>query len=417
VSICSADQLISHGSIANVKFIASTWSDEDPSMISSTVLKSRRQLELILCPSQEHVLDCLCEKLRSLYGRGLFNCDRYRCQYFHIGFETRLDRDSHLRIHDRPFKCSVPNCEFAGIGFISNDDLMRHMSKIHHTPLSVVNVASKLPDDIFKQLDLISLLQDAVRADEIEFVRSHYPRAKKLAEWDWHPKNLTQEAAKTASTTMVDFLLAEYCLTNNPDANIKELALESAINGRNTIVIQHLIAQGANVNSKNIFIIRAGLRTFDPEIMELLLSHGANLVESPDLFSYLLCNKKKEEGEILQILDRMHKYIIGKEAYSQGYIYSIHRVSIVLVKYFLDNGVDIDYKKGVYSPLFDLVKEFSRNKIQLIIFLLQKGINPYPSNSQGKLITTLSGMGKLESYIGKSWDDLVRETQAGGAAQ
>jgi hypothetical protein len=372
--------------------------------------KIRQQLEMILCPSKEHALDCPCEKLRSLYGRGLFKCDRYRCQYYHIGFETSSDRDTHLKIHNRPFKCSVPNCEFADIGFLSNDHLMRHMSKTHHTPLSIMNIASKLPDDQFQELDLISLLQDAAKADEIEFVRSHYPRAKKLERWSVH--NCRYQlilAAENASPPMVDFLLAEYFLTDRPDSDIKERALQSAIKGRNIAVIQYLVALGANVNPEENFIIETALTTWDPEIIELVLSHGANLVEHPDLFDFPL--SYTNEDELLQILDRMHKYVIGKEAFSAGFVYAARRNFIAVVKYFLDNGADVDYKIFQKQPsvLYRLVKKFSRIKAELIIFLLQKGANPYPSNSKGNTITDLSGMAKLESYLGKSWEDLVRE--------
>jgi hypothetical protein len=386
-------------------------------MISSTMSKIRQQLEMILCPSKEHALDCPCEKLRSLYGRRLFKCDRYRCQYYHIGFETSSDRDTHLKIHNRPFKCSVLNCEFADIGFLSNDHLMRHMSKTHHTPLSIINIASKLPDDQFQELDLISLLRDAVKADEIEFVRSHYPGAKKLERWGAYIcYSHVLVAAGNASPPMVDFLLAEYALADHPDSDIKERALESAVRGRNIAVIQHLVALGASINPEKNYIIKTALALWDPEIIELVLSHGANLVEYPELFNFP--PSYTDEAEMLQILDRMHKYVIGKVAFSNGYHFSTRRNSIVLVKYFLDNGADIDHKIKYYStPLFELIRTFTRIKLELIIFLLQKGADPYPSNSQGKRITTLSRMGKFESYLGKSWDDLVREMQVGGTAQ
>jgi hypothetical protein len=381
-------------------------------MISSIMSKIRQQLEMILCPSQEHAPDCPCEKLRSLYGRGLFKCDRYRCQYYHIGFETGSDRDIHLKIHNRPFKCSVPNCEFADIGFISNDDLMRHTSKTHHTSLSIINIASKLPDDQFQELDLISLLHDAVKADEIDFVRSHYPKAKKLERWrEYTLVSYVRAAASNASPTMVDFLLAEHALTDRPNSDIKEDALQSAIKGRNTAVIQHLVAQGANVNPEDNFIIKAALKTWDPEIIELLLSHGANLVEDPSLFTF--SGGLTDEAEILQAFDRMHKYVIGKVAFSSGFVSAAYKGFIEVVKYLLDNGADVNYTQGGNtSVLYDLVRCFTRTNAELIILLLQKGANPYPS--RGKTINALRGMARLESYFGKSWEDLVREHKPTG---
>jgi hypothetical protein len=189
--------LFSHGSNANLKCIDSSWVDQDPSMISTTMLRIHRQLEAMLCPSQVHLQGCPCEKLLSLYGHGLFKCDRFRCEYYHVGFDTRSERDSHLRIHNRPFKCPEPHCEFADIGFISEKDLSRHRSKIHQCHLSVVeNTASKMPADRFKREDLRLILKDAIEADEVGFIRSQYPRACEINQDDHI--FLLQAAARTA---------------------------------------------------------------------------------------------------------------------------------------------------------------------------------------------------------------------------
>jgi hypothetical protein len=112
----------------------------------------------------------------------------------------------------------------------------------------------------------------------------------------------------------------------------------------------------------------------------------------------------------------MHKYIIGKDAFSNGFWCATQRNFILVVKHFLNNGADVNYnpfKKrtsgDMPSALYNLVVGFTRAKSELIILLLQKGADPYPRNSKGQTITTLRGMAKLESYLGKSWEDLVRE--------
>jgi hypothetical protein len=379
------------------------------------MLSIRKQLEAMLCPSQEHILDCQCEKLRDLYGHGLFKCDRYRCQYYHFGFETPSERNAHQRIHNRPFKCSEPSCEFADIGFISDNDLSRHISKIHHRQLSVVDTASGLLGDQFAPSDLFSMLEDAAGANEIEFVRNHYPRAKKLNGWgEWKSLRMVNAAATTASPTTVDFLATEHTSLFPDETDVKERALRSAIRGENVAVIRHLITQGANVNSKDISVSRATLQTWNTEIVELLLSHGMNLVECPDVFDPISRNAKIEEDVAFQIVDRMHRYILGKEAFSRAFRNSIlSRGSIPLAKCFIGNGADVNYKYlGTTPALYESVKGFKPSIAEVIIFLLQNGADPYPTNSQKKTVASLAGMQRLEKHFGKSWVDLVAENQA-----
>jgi hypothetical protein len=370
------------------------------------MLRIRGQLEAMLCPSWVHAPGCPCEKLRSLYGRSLFKCDRFRCEYYRVGFDTRSDRDSHLRIHNRPFKCAEPNCEFADLGFISERDLVRHRSKIHQCYYSVVNTAFEMPADRFKPEDLESILKDAIEADEVDFVRSHYPRSDGFPERQY--TSFLHAAAQTASPPMVDCLL-EYA-SLYPDATVmKERALRPAIKGENIAVIKHLIARGANPT--NADFLGLALATYNVEIIEIFLGHGAHLVEYPGIFDKIWWDARKED-DVFKVLHRMHKYVVGKEAFSRGCRNASLRGSIPLVKYFIDNGADIDYKISNDSILYELVLGYLRRNAEVIRFLLQEGANPYSSNSKGLSIKSLAGMRKVEKYFNKSWDDLVREVQA-----
>jgi hypothetical protein len=319
-----------------------------------------------------------------------------------------LERDNHLKIHNRPFKCPEPNCEFVDIGFISEKDLSRHRSKIHWCHVSIIKkTASEMPADQFNQEDFISILRDAIEADEIDFVSGHYHNVKTLA-LPLH-LNLLDNAARTASPTMVDYLL-EYTLVY-PNASINEVrALCSAIEGENMAVIRHLIARGANPTNPDF--LQCALGTYNVEIVEIFLGHGAQLVEYPGIFYNILNYAEKEEDEVFKVLHRMHKYVVGKEAFSKGCREASLRGSAPLVKYFIDNGADIDYKTYGRSILYELVRWSTRRNAEVIRFLLQQGADPYPSNSKGLSIKSLVGMRKVEKYFNKSWDDLVREVQA-----
>jgi len=361
----------------------------------------------MLCSSRNHAPGCPCQKLWSLYGRGLFKCDRFRCQYYRVGFDTRSDRDSHLRIHNRPFKCTETNCEFADIGFISEKDLSRHRAKTHQYHLSdMKDTASDLPPDQFEPEELFSIVIDAIKADEVEFVRIHCLIVKKFV-------SFVETAARTASPTMVDLLLEYSSIVLSPEEG-KESALRAAIGGENMVVIKHLIARGANLNSKDNWVIEDALKTYNTEIVELLLDHGAHLVEYPSIFDGIFkTDGKRDEDEVFKVLRRMHKYVVGKEAFLNGLFHALQRGSIPLARYFIENGTDVNSRIGRYSPsvLYLLVRKYSRRHAEAIKFLLQQGADPYPLSPRSQSIKFLAGMKKVEQYFGKSWDDLVREAQ------
>jgi ankyrin repeat protein len=271
-----------------------------------------------------------------------------------------------------------------------------------------------MPADQFKPEELISILEDAIEADEVEFVRSQYARAEGASQWT--KLSFLKAAARTASPTMVDLLLEKYAsiTLDNRDNNNKVSALCAAIRGENMAVIKHLIARGANVNPLSGSVIQAALHSCNPEIVEILLGHSADLVECPSMFDTLLStHEKKEEDEIFKVLHQMRKYVVGKKAFSSGLIDVLWRSSIPLAKYFIDNGADVNSRDlGYGAPiLYDLVRKFSHCHVEAITFLLQQGADPYPTNSYRKSIKSLAGMRKVEKYFGKSWDDLVREAQ------
>ena len=60
----------------------------------------------------------------------------------------------------------------------------------------------------------------------------------------------------------------------------------------------------------------------------------------------------------------------------------------------------------------DLSEGAGAAMLEAIRFLLQQGVDPYPSNSKGLSIKSLAGMRKVEKYFNKSWDDLVQGVKA-----
>lgn len=74
------------------------------------------------------------EKRSSLehhYGQKHFKCPRISCYYYHEGFSTARDRDSHIEKHERPFLCVVDGCLKATFGYANKAELTRHVFEQH----------------------------------------------------------------------------------------------------------------------------------------------------------------------------------------------------------------------------------------------------------------------------------------------
>lgn len=65
------------------------------------------------------------------YGQQLYKCPRIYCIYFHEGFVTMAERDSHVKRHDRSHLCKVIGCLYATLGYPKADDLAKHEKAAH----------------------------------------------------------------------------------------------------------------------------------------------------------------------------------------------------------------------------------------------------------------------------------------------
>ncbi|KAF4555645.1 NACHT domain-containing protein 1 [Elsinoe fawcettii] len=69
--------------------------------------------------------------LHDLYGELLFKCDRLYCPYFHHGFATATQRDTHKAQHDRHFLCRHIGCAYSILGFPTRQELDSHNTAVH----------------------------------------------------------------------------------------------------------------------------------------------------------------------------------------------------------------------------------------------------------------------------------------------
>lgn len=140
---------------ASIKKMLSHVSDCDsPDKVGQAVAWAKRQLGVNgQAPSDDEALDIwkrvarIRETLESLsisptakdkrqsleryYGQKHFKCPRISCYYYHEGFSTERDRNSHIDKHERPFLCVISGCLKATFGYASKAELTRHVFEQH----------------------------------------------------------------------------------------------------------------------------------------------------------------------------------------------------------------------------------------------------------------------------------------------
>lgn len=82
------------------------------------------------------------------YGPHLFKCTYLFCTYSRQGFETRHDRDTHVKHHERPCKCPVPNCIYFTIGFNTQTRCDEHVTEFHASKFSVDDLSNLNAEEI-----------------------------------------------------------------------------------------------------------------------------------------------------------------------------------------------------------------------------------------------------------------------------
>ena len=98
---------------------------EDDFMFEPVIRRIRAIIESIWVSGQEQ------DDLREIYGSSSFKCPKTWCHSFADGFDSTRNRDSHVKQHERPFRCDVDGCIGEDIGFGAEWELNRHKQTNH----------------------------------------------------------------------------------------------------------------------------------------------------------------------------------------------------------------------------------------------------------------------------------------------
>lgn len=127
---------------ANNISLGDLWSNKDPLNTSKTLVRIQGcQEKLAFQPIHQ-------ARLQSHYGSGLFKCTYPFCAQSYRGFEAESDRNEHLKIHGKPWKCSISNCPYGSIGFSSKSGLDEHWSRLHILSSGRLSIGITDPDSL-----------------------------------------------------------------------------------------------------------------------------------------------------------------------------------------------------------------------------------------------------------------------------
>ena len=331
-----------------------------------------------------------------------------------------VQRDNHVKHHERQFKCSQPSCDFFTIGFISQAQLNHHLAVSH-----LKNEHTKRPEsnllNIVHGLDITeTMLRDAVKIGHTRYLQTLLEVAK-----PWIQKNplgvegLLCSALQGTSTEIVEILLA----VADKDILLKGISENGSSkrdpyfwvsNSGSLEMAEFLISKGVRPGQSEMFYVSGLARACQKshiEMVQLLLLTKKNWDTTTALQGLIYKSRSVSVDPDIARLLIEHGADVRQ-------VYFSHACSIELAQLLIEKGVDVN-KKEQYSntncepdtPLYLAVKANTKKGIEFAKFLLENGADPtIESGNKNLLPRTLVGASKCLKYLGITWDELVAST-------
>ncbi|KAI0161115.1 hypothetical protein GGR52DRAFT_582536 [Hypoxylon sp. FL1284] len=380
--------------------------------------------------SQETAQEAL---INRLYGLKIYCCNQYSCHSYWNGFRFKIERDLHLKKHNRPYKCSVENCLFAEIGFHNRAELHNHTHAIHPSQHSKDDSGSSLKQSqpVTNTLDL---LEHAITLNQIESVQELLRRTGN--------EKRTEEICEKRQRDI-------YCGLFDT-RGLLEAALATALEAENLPNIEYLLLQGADMamdtsvsyemeSKATRMIARKGSSTRRIARKGSSMSGYVRAISrwSPSLMAFLIneCHVKLpaqigNSGHMIfanpgiqhitphearRRFNEIRQYILWPEVYTEGCWGAVELRNPVALEVCLENGGNPNLLKWRGSSnrvlLWGVVRSGTRGGAKIVKILLQHGAAPDIPECSG--IENLAGMKKIEGYFGLSWEEIVQRIKAG----
>lgn len=394
---------------------ADTWTKFDPTTLSVWSSRIHHLLHRTIATATHET------KLQFHYGPGLYRCDYILCSSNRLGFATTSARDAHVVRHERPFKCSKPECEFATIGFTSEKKRDDHRGSLHPELSAEQTVVSGIVisnDPMEASARLAQLVAAGCVVDVNALLRGY----RNLA----HEKDqsfladLRRRVALSGSEPMCRLFFVDHGnLFSEP--NWSEMT-RLAIQGENDGAMMHLLSffQGihAVLASDSLWAFNILTATYgsdsNPAIDNTLVQSAQltiSVVQEARLVGFLANHRPFHALSIKDLTSILRNVVIGSR---------LHALSRFLV----ESGADPNPQRGsgrksTPSVLHVTLRRAAPEAAEFAKFLLLAGADPYKTytstmkQSKGKKM--LPGMElcaqNIQKWLGIAWDELVDWTQ------
>ncbi|RHZ66042.1 hypothetical protein CDV55_107640 [Aspergillus turcosus] len=320
------------------------WENLDLFTISKHQARVRRIFEKMLCSGSDHVVNCSCAELRSLYGSHIYGCSRPGCAHYRL------------------FKCDFIDCPYYDLGFNSTSLLQNHISTFH-------NASSISNSDCFSQLvEVKAVVEDAIDLDDMYLVRD-----------------------MQASVRMHGAYFMKICLMRGSSPEMLRLILnickDHRISLRWSWYIDWLLGKPNGHPELFRILMEQGMikvgdfddiaNTSSPEMFELFAEYGAGARNYQKLFRKLLPAKPDTLAEInaLKCMRAM-----GNALDIRGYetcliVLSDRNCSVSIARFCLENGASVEAPlargMGGESPFKRAARKTTPEAAQLREFLCE----------------------------------------------
>ena len=317
-----------------------------------------------------------------------------------------------MRHHGRPWKCSVPDCEFAEGGFLSRKMRDKHLDHFHQNSATAGGTTIRDMDAD----EIQPFIFDVVQAENVEAFRALLPQFEGL------PLSVKEELCKLAvsigSVSLLDIMSFEKIAFFSHDL------VKYAIQQRNVEVLHFLLStrkDGRNLNHISE-VLPEVLRSDSNAIYEEWEKHVdyEELKQGgpPPASRYITKNiikatavQSHREDTLLGVWKKLDLARSCRGLYIGDALVhiTVTTCSVKLAKFVLGCGARVDHRRSnkYLTPLQNAVRQSSAEAARLTRYLLLAGANPEESSKAKLNIRDERGAKNISKWLNMSWDELI----------